>query len=320
MPVNKHSSGFYIQFILILIFSVLTLSGCQGTTNLPQVSIKPSDPSQTNPQPLENRDVLKVGISSVLSPRETVENYQPFADYLQKKIGRPVQLVQRQTYQEINDLVKDQKVDVAFICSGAYVVGKKDNLELLVVPEVNSKSTYQSYIIVNANSSIRQFADLKDQVFGFTDPISFSGTIAPTYMVTQLKSTPKDFFGRVVYTYSHDNSIKAVLDNVVSAAGVDSLVYQYAVSKDPTLTGKLRIIGQSPDVGSPPVVVNHQIDPNLKTALQEALLQMDSDSLGQKALKALIYDRFVLPNPKAYEPVETMVNAIPALAEQESKG
>lgn len=317
---NKRGSGFYFEFVFIMIFSMLILSGCQGTANLPQVSIKPSDHSQTNPQPLENKDVLKVGISSVLSPRETVENYQPFADYLQKKIGRPVQLVQRQTYQEINELVKNQQVDVAFICSGAYVVGKKDNLELLAVPEVNGKSTYQSYIIVNANSSFRQFSDLKGKVFGFTDPISFSGTIAPTYMVTQLKTTPKDFFGRVVYTYSHDNSIKAVLDNVVNAAGVDSLVYQYAVTKDPTLTGKLRIIGQSPEVGSPPVVVNHNIDPNLKTALQEALLQMDSDPLGQQALKALIYDRFVLPNPKAYEPIETMVNAIPALAQQESKG
>ncbi|WP_434512074.1 substrate-binding domain-containing protein [Desulfitobacterium sp. AusDCA] len=310
----KRGSGFYLKLVLIMI-SLMLLSGCQGTANLPQVSIKTVDHLQTNPQSLKSKDVLKVGISSVLSPRETLENYQPFADYLQKKIGRPVQLVQRQTYQEINNLVSNQEVDVAFICSGAYVVGRKDNLELLAVPEVNGKSTYQSYIIVNASSSIRQFTDLKGQVFGFTDPISFSGTIAPTYMVTQLKTTPKDFFSRVVYTYSHDNSIKAVLDNVVSAAGVDSLVYQYAINKDPSLASKLRIIGQSPEVGSPPVVVNQKINPNLKTALQEALLQMDSDPLGQQALKALIYDRFVLPNSNAYETVQTMVNAIPVLAQ-----
>lgn len=61
--------------------------------------------------------------------------------------------------------------------------------------------------------------------------------------------------------------------------------------------------------------MNHQIDPNLKTVLQEALLQMDNDPLGQQALKALIYDRFVLPTPKAYGPVETMVQAIPSLTQ-----
>jgi phosphonate transport system substrate-binding protein len=284
------------------------------------VSLKSSSQTLINPKPLENQDVLRVGISSVLSPRETIENYRTFTEYLQKKIGRPVQLVQRQSYQEINDLVKNQEVDVAFICSGAYVVGEKDNLEILAVPEVNGKATYQSYIIVNKNSSFSELSDLKGQVFGFTDPISFSGTIAPTYMVTQLKTTPKNFFGRVIYTYSHDNSIKAVLDNVVSAAGVDSLVYQYTVAKDPALADKLRIIGKSPEVGNPPVVVNRDIDPYLKTALKEALLQMDSDSLGHLALKDLMYDRFVLPNSKAYEPIEIMVDTIPSLKQRASEG
>jgi phosphonate transport system substrate-binding protein len=302
------------MFALLMLFLSIILVGCQGMQSLPYVSLAAKDHTQTNPQPLENQDVLKVGVSSVLSPRETMQSYQAFAAYLEKKIGRPVELVQRQSYQEVNNLIKTQAVDVAFICSGAYVVDQnEDNLELLAVPVVNGKSTYQSFIIVNAQSSIEELQDLKGQVFGFTDPISFSGTISPTYEVNQLQTTPKEFFGRVVYTYSHDNSIKAVLDNVVSAAGVDSLVYQYAVAKDPTLANKLRIIDRSPEVGSPPVVVNRLIDPNLKTVLQEALLQMDSDPLGQEALSALIYDRFVLPNSQAYEKIREMVNTIPEL-------
>ena len=276
------------------------------------MSIKPSDFTQTNPQPLNNKDVLRVGVSSVLSPRETLDNYRVFAEYLEKKVGRPVELVQRQSYKEINELVRDKGVDVAFICSGAYVMGREDNLELLAVPEVKGKSTYQSYIVVNANSKFKNFADLKGQVFGFTDPISFSGTIAPSYMAAQMQAQPSDFFGRVVYTYSHDNSIKAVLDNVVTAAGVDSLVYQFAVAKDATLSSKLRIIAQSPEVGAPPVVVNRNLDSHLKTVLLEALLQMDRDSLGKKALASLIYDRFVLPDDSTYNPIRAMVAAMPS--------
>ncbi|WP_242975883.1 phosphate/phosphite/phosphonate ABC transporter substrate-binding protein [Desulfosporosinus sp. FKB] len=305
--------GRHVSLAIILILAVFMLAGCQGTDRLPMVSIESKDPSLTNPQPLENQDSLRVGISSVLSPRETLENYQSLADYLQKKIGRPVELIQRQSYKEINDLVRDNGVDVAFICSGAYVSGKQENLMLLAVPEVNGKSTYQSYIIVNSNSRFQTFQDLKGQVFGFTDPISFSGTIAPSYMVTQLNSRPTDFFKRVVYTYSHDNSIKAVLDNVVSAAGVDSLVYQYSVAKDPSLAKKIRIIAESPEVGSPPVVVNKNIDSHLKAALLEALLQMDNDSVGKMALKALLYDRFVMPNEAAYGPIQSMVNANSAI-------
>ena len=313
---NKSKLGQQFSWALTILWIMLVLAGCQSVNRLPIVSVKPSDYSLTNPQPMENQNVLRVGISSVLSPRETLANYQALADYLQRKIGRPVQLIQRQSYQEINNLVRDQGVDVAFICSGAYVTGKQESLELLAIPEVNGKSTYQSYIIVNSNSKFQSFPDLKGQVFGFTDPISFSGTIAPTYMVTLLNTQPTEFFNRVVYTYSHDNSIKAVLDNVVSAAGVDSLVYQYAVAKDPSLAAKIRIIAQSPEVGSPPVVVNKRIDPHLKTALLEALLQMDNDSVGKKALQALLYDRFVLPDSAAYEPIQTMVKANAALKDK----
>ncbi|HZK84353.1 MAG TPA: phosphate/phosphite/phosphonate ABC transporter substrate-binding protein [Desulfosporosinus sp.] len=306
----------YLRWALPFLFIVFVLAGCQSAGPLPNVSVKPTDYSLTNPKPMENQNVLRVGISSVLSPRETLANYQSLADYLQKKIGRPVQLIQRQSYQEINDLVRDQGVDVAFICSGAYVMGKQQNLELLAIPEVNGKSTYQSYIIVNSNSKFQSFPDLKGQVFGFTDPISFSGTIAPTYMVTLLNSLPNEFFKRVVYTYSHDNAIKAVLDNVVSAAGVDSRVYQYAVAKDPLLAAKIRIIAQSPEVGSPPVVVNKSIDSHLKVALLEALLQIDNDPVGKKALQALLYDRFVIPSAAAYEPIQTMVQANAALKDK----
>lgn len=305
---KRKTLGSQVNLITLLI-AVFVLVGCNGTARMPMVSLKSTDPSLINPQPMENRNVLRVGISSVLSPRETLENYQSLADYLQKRIGRPVQLVQRQSYKEVNDLVRDNEVDAAFICSGAYVSGKQENLELLAVPEVKGKTTYQSYIIVSSNSRFHTFQDLKGQVFGFTDPISFSGTIAPTYIVTLLNSRPTDFFKRVVYTYSHDNSIKAVLDNVVSAAGVDSLVYQYSVAKDPALATKIRIIAESPEVGSPPVVVNKTIDSHLKAALLEALLQMDNDSIGKKALQDLAYDRFVIPNDVAYEPIQSMVNA-----------
>ena len=309
MALRRQKLAAFIIFVIVL---ALFLAGCGTNGQVPFVSLRPSDYSQSNPQPLNNNNVLRVGVSSVLSPRETLDNYRIFAEYLEKKVGRPVQLVQRQSYQEINELVRDKGVDVAFICSGAYVMGKEDNLEILAVPEVNGKSTYRSFIVVNADSKFKSFSDLKGQVFGFTDPISFSGTIAPSYMVAQLNSRPSTFFGRVVYTYSHDNSIKAVLDHVVTAAGVDSLVYQFSVAKEPTLATKLRIIAQSPEVGSPPVVVNRNLDSHLKTVLREALLQMDRDDLGKKALDSLLYDRFVLPDEKAYNPIRDMVAALPS--------
>lgn len=289
---------------------LLLLAGCGRTGSLPWVSLKPSAYPPANPQPAKNQNVLRVGVASVLSPQATVLLYRPLEEYLQKKTGRPVQLVQRQSYKEINGLVRDGMVDIAFICSGAYVMGKDDHLDLLAVPEVAGKTTYQSFVIVNTGSNYERLEDLKGQVFAFTDPISFSGTIAPTYMLKQLNTRPEEFFSRVVYTYSHDNSINAVLDKVVAGAAVDSQVFQSALLKEPSLARRVRVISKSPEVGSPPVVVNQNIDPVLKQVLQEALLQMDRDSLGKQALASLNYDRFVLPDDSSYNLIRLMVSTI----------
>ncbi|HWQ43225.1 MAG TPA: PhnD/SsuA/transferrin family substrate-binding protein, partial [Desulfosporosinus sp.] len=87
---------------------------------------------------------------------------------------------QRQSYQEINDLIKNGEVDMALICSGAYVAGQQDaKIELLAVPEVNGKGTYQSFLIVSADSNYQTLENLKGKTFAFTDPLSFSGRVAP---------------------------------------------------------------------------------------------------------------------------------------------
>jgi ABC-type phosphate/phosphonate transport system substrate-binding protein len=42
-------------------------------------------------------------------------------DYLSAKLERPVELVQRRTYTEVNDLIAKEGVDVAFVCTSVYV-------------------------------------------------------------------------------------------------------------------------------------------------------------------------------------------------------
>jgi phosphonate transport system substrate-binding protein len=61
---------------------------------------------------------------------------------------------------------------------------------------------------------------------------------------------------------------------------VDSLVYDYALERDPTLAQQVRIIHQSPPAGIPPVVVNPNIRPQLKALLRDLLLEMADDPDG----------------------------------------
>ncbi len=255
---------------------------------------------------------LRVAVAAVISPEGTLESYSPFLQYLQTKLNRPVELAQRRTYLEINDLIEHGEVDLAFVCTSAYVQGHDSfGMELLAAPQVAGKTTYNSLLIVPVNSKAQNMIDLRGKVFAFTDPISLTGRVYPTYLVQQLGFTPEAFFARTFFTYSHDQAIRAVASGLADGAAVDSLVFEFALTRDPSLKDKIRIIQTSPDFGIPPVVVSPFIRPQVKAELQSLLLNMANDPAARKALSAIEVDRFVLIDDSAYGSVRALVGAIP---------
>jgi len=278
---------------IVLILTGVYLSGCSSSptkivhlNNIDsQVIVKDKMP---DPVP------LRVAVSSILSPKETMTVYQPLIDYLEVKLGYPVILLQRKSYREVNDLLQVGAADVAFVCSGGYAAGNESfSMELLAIPTVNNESVYQSYIITDQKTKGDSILDLRGRSFAFTDPMSFSGRIAPVYMLESQGIDSATFFGRTFYTYSHDNAIRAVAEGIADAAAVDSIVFDHTIKSDPNLATKIKIIDKSIRVGIPPVVVNPFLDAALKQRVQTLLLTMNEDEKGQKALQALAYDKFI---------------------------
>ena len=122
-----------ITIAIYLVFSFF-LPGCnQERSDAPtSEQIIQLDQLQPLPAPLEqpNGDSLKVAVASILSPQGTVQSYQPFLHYLENRIEKDVILIQKKTYQEVNDLLSRNVVDVAFVCTGAYVSNKKISVRI----------------------------------------------------------------------------------------------------------------------------------------------------------------------------------------------
>lgn len=256
---------------------------------------------------------LRVSVASVVSPRGTVESYEPLLDYLSARLGRPVELVQRRTYAETNQLIERGEVDVAFVCTSAYIGGRDSfGMTLLAAPQVEGATTYHSLLLVPAESPARTMAELEGGVFAFTDPTSFSGRVYPTALVQALGSTPERFFQRIFYTYSHDNAIRAVADGLADAAAVDSLVYDFAVTRDPGLAERVRVIHRSPAFGIPPVVVGPDVRPQLRAELEAILPAMADDPApeAEAALQALGVERFVSIDDQTYDTARAVVATV----------
>ncbi|OIO89629.1 MAG: hypothetical protein AUK03_14155 [Anaerolineae bacterium CG2_30_64_16] len=295
------------DLIALVLLGALLLASCSPPAYPyvrlaePQEAVTPAPAGNTLKLP------LRLAVAAVVSPTATLEAYGPLADYLAARLRRPVKLIQRPTYAEINELLRSGQADVAFVCGGAFVEGERDfGMELLVAPVVRGQTVYRAYLIVPRVSEAASLADLRGKTLAFTDPLSNSGRLALEYRLSRMGESPDTFFHQTIYTYSHDNSIRAVADHLVDGAVVDSLIYDYTIARSPHFSTQTRVIEQSPPYGVPPVVVHPQLNAALKEELRRVFLEMSQDEQGKAALAHLLVDRFVPIGPEAYASIRGM--------------
>lgn len=287
---------------------LLSLASCREGGETARVDLDRRVPSSITEKPVETSAQVSLGIGSMITPKEGYIYYQRLVDYLEKRLAVPVTVVDRGSYEEFNRLLKEGTLDLAFVCGGPYVEGKDDfGLELLVMPETLSGETvYYSYFIVPAGSPARSFDDLRGKRFAFTDPLSNSGKLVPEYMLAKRGETPERFFGKIIYSYAHDKSIRAVAEGEFDGAAVDSLIYDYLVRKEPLLGKKVRILARSEPYGIPPVVVRPGIPRQLRDRLRNVLLTMHEDPEGALILQGMMLRRFVPANDAVYGTIREM--------------
>ncbi|MBL0224906.1 MAG: phosphate/phosphite/phosphonate ABC transporter substrate-binding protein [Geobacteraceae bacterium] len=298
-------SGTRLLLFLFLSALIVMQAACKNQEQ-PQIS---RTAEQSPQERLSSSTVkpLRIGMGAMITPKEGFIYYRQLSEYIEKKLGHPVQLVDRGNYDEMNRLLETKEIDAAFVCAGPYVEGKERfGMELLAMPLVKGKPVYHSYIIVPAGSPAQKLEDLRGKTFAFTDPKSNSGKLVPTYLLAKMKETPQHFFGKVEFTYGHDKSIKAVAEGLVDGAAVDSLIWEYLALKHPDMAAKTRILLRSEPYGIPPVVVRPGLDAEKKKRLLQILLQVSDDEEGRQILKGMMIDRFVAGDDSNYDTIRGM--------------
>ncbi|MEW6601182.1 MAG: phosphate/phosphite/phosphonate ABC transporter substrate-binding protein [Nitrospirota bacterium] len=250
---------------------------------------------------------LRIAVGGMITPKEGFYYYKQLLDYIGKKLGKRVEFVDREDYAEINALVKQRDVDLAFVCGGPYVDGHGEfGMELLAAPVAYGGTVYYSYIIVPKDSPVNSFEQLRGRTFAFTDPLSNTGKLVPTYMLARMNETPETFFKSFDYAHAHDKSIKAVATGVVDGAAVDSLIWEYENRTNPQYTSRTRIIKKSLPYGIPPIVIHPGMDAQLKESLRQIFLNAHNDEEGKKILEGMMVEKFVSIDDSAYESIREM--------------
>ena len=278
-----------IWFILLAVFS---FTGCEREGHIARVDF--NDTVEIEDLRVSEMPEINICVGSMITPKEGYAYYKALLSYIGNKLKMKVNFIEKESYAEVNFLLEEGKIDAAFVCGGPYIDGHdKFALELLVAPQVDGKTVYYSYIIVHKDSSIDKFAELKGKTFVFVDPLSNSGKYYPTYLLQQMGESAETFFKEYNYSYAHDTSIRAVAEEIVDAAAVDSLIWNYMEKNNSTVAKATRIINVSLPYGIPPIVVRPGLKKDLKDKLKRILLDMHLDSRGKEILKKMGIEKFV---------------------------
>lgn len=265
---------------------------------------------------------VTIGFIPGENPNTLKENGLELAKLLQARIGVPVNIYISKDYSGLVDAMKDKKVDFAFLTAMTYVFAEKSAGAKVLLKKVWDGPFYYSAILVRADSKIKSVTQLKGKSFAFVDKKSTSGFLYPQVFFKKQSVEADKFFGKIVYSGNHEESVRLLQKGEVDAIAVftnDKQAIDSAWSRYVTREGKKPVLKASPIwVSSPipndPFCVRQSFYdqyPKLSHDLMFALIELDEDNKdGGKFRKLLGVSSLMLATSQQYEPVREMVREL----------
>ena len=105
---------------------------------------------------------------------------QKIGSLLQKETGLHFKTSIATSYAAVIEAMGAGKVDIGWLATFSYVLGKdKYDFDLLLIVVRFGSPFFRGQIVVNAKSEIKSLADLEGKKFAYVDPASSSGHLYP---------------------------------------------------------------------------------------------------------------------------------------------
>ena len=180
---------------------------------------------------------------------------QQLLDALEKNLGMKVQGFVAADYNGVIEAMRSNHVEVAYLGPFSYVLGTTvADIEAFATAETSKsgRTFYHSQIITRKDSGIKDIKDLKGKTFAFVDPSSTSGHLFPKAGLIKLGIDPDTYFGRVLFTGSHDANALAVANKRVDAATIADRIFDAAVQKNLVKREDIHVVWSSDPIPESP--------------------------------------------------------------------
>jgi phosphonate transport system substrate-binding protein len=230
------------------------------------------------------------------------ERYGPLMAYLSKELGVKVNLRIANDYAAVIEGQRSGFIQIASYGSASFARARLTGVKTEAFANdknLDGSTGYYSVFYVKATSPYKTIADLKGKNLGLVDPNSTSGNNVPRFELDKMGiPNAEAYFGKVVYTGSHENAVLALAQGTVDVAA-----NQWTNEDDSTLAQMLRkdmlknpdgsamkksdfrIIHTSGIIPNGPYAVMSDMPPDLKAAIVKAFF--DAPTKDPAAFKRL---------------------------------
>ena len=240
-------------------------------------SFKASDNTQK-----EDIKVIRMGLIPADDADEMLRDYAPIQAYLSEKLGVPVEIQVTSDYTAAIEAMRAKHIDMAWFGPFSYVIAANvAGAEAIVngISKETGSATYKSIIVANANSGIKTIDDLKGKSFAFVDPASTSGNLITRKMLIEEGIDPDKDFSTSYFAGTH-NAVEYAVANGKVDAGADSDNSYSRMVKAGEIDPKVNIIiYESDPIPGSPIVVRKDLPVELKLKIQQALIDMDEQTI-----------------------------------------
>jgi phosphonate transport system substrate-binding protein len=255
---------------------------------------------------------LRFAITGAVASDPSYQNYRDLTAYIAEKVGRKAVFISGLTYSQVDRLFVDGKVDVGFLCNCHYARRKGVvKFEPIAAPVIEGydKPKFRVYVIVRKDSRIASLDDLRGKTVDFADPLSTT-TVYAASLLQKRHETIRSFFGKAIYSGSHEMTVRLVATGVVDAGFIDGDVWDFDQKVQAQYSSKTKVIARSEEFTIPPVVVRGTMSGKLRRRLTEAFLDMHRHPGGREILRKLRIEKFVKIRDRDYQDVRRMYDTV----------
>ena len=246
------------------------------------------------------------------------EAWRALIEWVTREAGVPVDFVEHAPPKLLSELWARNDLGVVQMCGLPASLRTPAPTVLAApqpsLPRYGGKAIYMSDIAVKADSKLRTLEDSFGGVAGYTLKDSQSGYFA--WRTLLLTKYPGAKYRKIVGGLLNPRGIiQALVNGDIDVGPLDGYAFDLIRAGDPAAASQVRVIASTDPTPMPPLVATAPLENDQVESLRKAFLNVHKQSSLDEARKALLVERFVVPDLSVYDETKRRARRVEAAEE-----